>query len=63
MELGIAHRSQLPQNDQQFNIAELDDTDIDAIQEILDESDGEDDDAVTINSNAQFVWPLKPTRE
>lgn len=67
MELGLAHRPQLAQSDRQLNIAELDDADIDAIQEILDESDDDNDedngDIVAIDENGQFVWPLKPNHE
>lgn len=41
----------------------MDDSDIDAIQEILDESDDDDEDVVTIDKNGQFAWALKPTHE
>lgn len=56
--MGLVHRPQLAQSDRQLNIAELDDADIDAIQEILDESDDENEEVVVVdeNENEQFAW-------
>lgn len=63
LEMGLAYRSQLTQTNRHLNIAELDDSDVDAIQEILDESDSEDDDVVEFDENQNCAWPLKTTNE